>query len=125
MREAFIAHANGEVIIPPVGEMTFDDPPGDVHIKYGAFHHGEHYIVKIASGFYNNDQLGVPSSQGMMILFCQQTGQPSCILLDEGKLTDARTAAVPLLRRHLQVKTLRKSVLLAQVFKRESKPDIC
>ena len=72
MREAFIAHANGEVIIPPVGEMTFDDPPGDVHIKYGAFHHGEHYIVKIASGFYNNDQLGVPSSQGMMILFANK-----------------------------------------------------
>ena len=31
----FSAYSNGEVVVPPVGELNFEDPPGDVHIKYG------------------------------------------------------------------------------------------
>lgn len=35
VEEGFIAYSNGRVVVPPVGEMLFDHPPGDVHIKYG------------------------------------------------------------------------------------------
>ena len=35
IEEGFIAYSEGKTEIPPVGEMIFKNPPGDVHIKYG------------------------------------------------------------------------------------------
>lgn len=93
MEAAFDAFSQGLALIPPVGELVFDDPPGDVHIKYGCLKQGTHYVVKIASGFYDNPKLGLASCQGMMLLFDQKTGVPAAVLLDEGRLTDIRTGA--------------------------------
>lgn len=93
MEEGFIHYSNGKTVVPPVGELLFEDPPGDVHIKYGYIKNDDFYVIKIASGFYNNSKLGIASSQGMMLIFSQKTGQPVAILLDEGYLTDIRTAA--------------------------------
>jgi ornithine cyclodeaminase len=93
MEGAFDAYSRGLAVVPPVGELLFEDPPGDVHIKYGYLRGGERYVVKIASGFYDNPRLGLPSSMGMMLLFAQRTGAPVAVLLDEGRLTDIRTAA--------------------------------
>lgn len=93
MEEGFIQYSNGNTVVPPVGELLFDDPPGDVHIKYGYIKGDDYYVIKIASGFYNNPKLGIPSGQGMMLLFNQKTGQLEAVLLDEGHLTDIRTAA--------------------------------
>lgn len=89
----FIMYSRGEAIIPPVASLHFDCPPGDCHIKYGYAKKGKYYVVKIASGFYDNPKHGLPSSNGLMLLFDKQTGIPICILLDEGYLTDIRTAA--------------------------------
>lgn len=89
----FVAYSRGEAVVPPVAELTFDEPPGDVHIKYGYLRGGERYVIKIASGFYDNPKLGLSSSNGMMLVFDQRTGEPSAVLLDEGHLTDVRTAA--------------------------------
>ena len=47
--------------MPPPGELIFQDPPGDVHIKYGYIAGGDYYVVKIASGFYDNPRHGLPS----------------------------------------------------------------
>ena len=54
----FSAYSNGEVVVPPVGELNFEDPPGDVHIKYGYIRDDDVYVIKIASGFYQNKLLG-------------------------------------------------------------------
>jgi len=35
IEEGFVAYSEGKAVIPPVGEMLFKKPPGDVHIKYG------------------------------------------------------------------------------------------
>lgn len=93
MEEGFVAYSEGRVVVPPVGELIFEDPPGETHIKYGYIRGGEHYVVKIASGFYDNPKLGLPSSYGLMLLFSQQTGVLEAVLLDEGYLTNVRTAA--------------------------------
>lgn len=89
----FAAYSKGDAVIPPVAEMLFDKPPGDVHIKYGYLRDDDFYVIKIASGFYDNPKLGLSSSNGLMLLFSQKTGQLQCVLLDEGHLTDVRTAA--------------------------------
>jgi len=93
MEEGFVAYSRGEVTVPPPGELLFGNPPGDVHIKYGYIHDDDYYVIKVASGFYRNPALGLPSSQGLMLLFEQRTGRLVAVLLDEGRLTDVRTAA--------------------------------
>jgi len=92
IENGFTAYSRGEVVVPPVGELLFDDPPGDTHIKYGYIKGAEHYVIKIASGFYKNPLVGLPSSSGLMLVFSQKTGALDTILLDEGFLTDVRTA---------------------------------
>ena len=92
IEKGFIAYSFGEAVIPPIGELSFDDPPGDVHIKYGYIKDEKYYVIKIASGFWNNESYGIPNGQGMMILFNQQTGQPVALINDEAFLTDIRTA---------------------------------
>ncbi len=86
----FVAYSAGRSVVPPVGELLLEK--GEVHIKYGFIKEDEHYVIKIASGFYGNPQLGLPTSSGLMLMFRQATGQPVAALLDEGVLTDVRTA---------------------------------
>ena len=63
IKEGFIAYSSGPTVVPPVGELLFDDPPGDVHIKYGYIKNDDYYVVKIASGFYGSSQNNIlPSS---------------------------------------------------------------
>ena len=90
IEEGFRAYSAGEAVVPPVGELLLDK--GEVHIKYGYIQGGAYYVIKIASGFYDNPRVGLPSGNGMMLLFSQETGEPVSILLDEGYLTDVRTA---------------------------------
>lgn len=89
---AFIAYSSGRSVVPPVGTLTFEEPPGDVHIKYGYIRQDEYYVIKIASGFYNNPALGLSSSNGLNLVFNQKNGLLETILMDEGHLTDVRTA---------------------------------
>ena len=96
----FRAYSEGKVVVPPVGEMILER--GEVHIKYGHILGDPYYVIKVASGFYHNAELGLPSGNGLMLLFSQQSGVPECILLDEGYLTDVRTAvAGAIVARHL------------------------
>ena len=90
IERGFVDYSAGRATIPPVGELLL--PDGEVHIKYGYVDGGEHYVIKIASGFSGNPALGLPSGDGMMLLFSQRTGEPTCLLLDEALLTDVRTA---------------------------------
>ena len=92
IEQGFIAYSEGICVVPPIGELVFDEPPGDVHIKYGYIKGESHYVIKIASGYWENHKLGIPNGNGMMLLFNQKTGQPLAILLDNGILTDIRTA---------------------------------
>ncbi|MGZ5488784.1 MAG: ornithine cyclodeaminase family protein, partial [Candidatus Aminicenantales bacterium] len=92
IEDGFVAYSHGRVVVPPVGELVFDDPPGDVHIKYGYIKGGEVYVIKIASGFTDNPRRGLPSGDGLMLVFDQKTGVLQAILLDEGYLTNLRTA---------------------------------
>lgn len=93
IEQGFVAYSNGEVVVPPVGEMIFPDPPGDVHIKYGFIKNDKYYVIKIASGFYKNQDFGIPSSDGLMLIYNQKTGELLCLLNDRGYLTNVRTAA--------------------------------
>ncbi len=105
----FAGYSAGNAVVPPVGELLFDSPPGDVHLKYGYLKEDDYYVIKIASGFYDNPKLGLPSSNGLMLLFSQKTGALKCVLLDEGYLTDIRTAAAgAIAAKYLAPKTVKR-----------------
>jgi ornithine cyclodeaminase len=91
--EGFIAYSKGKAVIPPVGELLFEDPPGDCHIKYGYLIGDSTFTIKIATGFYGQAELGISSSNGIILVFSSTTGQLITILDDQGFLTDIRTAA--------------------------------
>jgi ornithine cyclodeaminase len=93
IEEGFIAYSEGKTEIPPVGEMLFKKPPGDVHIKYGYIVDDDYYVIKIASGFYESPQSSRYTSDGLLLLFKKGTGELACTLLDECHLTNVRTAA--------------------------------
>ena len=68
------------------------DRHGEVDVK-GAYIHGlPSLAVKIASGFFDNGRWGLPSGSGLMVVVSAETGYPQAILLDNGYLTDVRTA---------------------------------
>jgi ornithine cyclodeaminase len=92
IEEGFIAYSQGRAVVPPVGELILRDPPGEVHIKYGYLTGDDYYVIKIASGFFENYKLGLPTSNGLMLVFSQKTGALEAVLLDEAYLTDIRTA---------------------------------
>ena len=92
IEQGFVAYSQGRAVVPPVGELVMKDPPGDVHIKYGYIIGDDYYVIKIASGFFENPKLDLPSSNGLMLVFSQKTGVIEAILLDEAYLTDVRTA---------------------------------
>jgi len=107
IQEGFVAYSSGSVVVPPVGEMLFENPPGEAHIKYGYIKGDDAYVIKIASGFYENRDLGISPNSGLMLMFSQKTGMLETILLDEGCLTNIRTAAAgAVAARHLAPKTV-------------------
>ena len=93
IEDGFVLYSEDKVVVPPVGFLNFKEPPGDVHIKYGYVKDDDVYVLKVASGFYENEKLGVPFADGVILVFSQQTGHLKLVLHDECWLTDMRTAA--------------------------------
>ena len=89
--EAYVASSSGHVQTGDVVHLSFPESNGDCHVKSGHILHTDTYVIKIASGFYDNPLKGLPSSNGMMLAFSATTGEPTAILRDEGWLTDMRT----------------------------------
>lgn len=93
VRSALIAQSRGQVQSPMPGQLVFDDPPGDCHIKFGHISGHPLYVVKIASSGYQNVRLGLPVNDGVFVVLSAKTGQIKSVLLDQGWLTAWRTAA--------------------------------
>jgi ornithine cyclodeaminase len=93
IEDGFVAYSKGKTEIPPVGEMIFKEPPGDVHIKYGYILDDNYYVIKIASGFIESPNSNRYKSDGLLLLFRKGTGELVCGLMDECHLTNVRTAA--------------------------------
>jgi len=89
--EAYVASSSGHVQTGDVVHLSFPESNGDCHVKSGHILNTDTYVIKIASGFYDNPSKGLPSSNGMMLAFSATSGEPIAILRDEGWLTDMRT----------------------------------
>ncbi|MEQ8291813.1 MAG: cyclodeaminase [Roseovarius sp.] len=90
---AFAALAGGEVVMPPILSMDLPAANGEVDVKTAYIPGFEGFAIKVSPGFFDNPKLGLPSLNGLMILFSAQTGLVKALFLDNGYLTDIRTAA--------------------------------
>ncbi len=107
IEDGFVLYSEGKVVVPPVGFLRFEQPPGSVHIKYGFVKNDDVYVLKMASGFGDNAALGLPVADGLILVFSQKTGHLELILLDKAWLTDMRTAAAgAVAAKHLAAKNI-------------------
>lgn len=93
VERAFSAYATGAAELPGVIHLDIPEQRAEIHIKAGYLHGGSVYAVKLASGFPENAVRGLPANSGLVMVFDAETGVPAAILLDNGYITDLRTAA--------------------------------
>ncbi len=93
VEESFSRLAAGEVNLPPVMSMEMPERNGELHVKGAHIADASSFVVKLATGFYDNPLIGLPSGSGMMLVLSARTGFPEALLLDNGYLTDLRTGA--------------------------------
>ncbi len=93
VERAFAALASGKVVMPPILSMALPEANGEVDVKTAWLPGFEGFAIKVSPGFFDNPKLGLPSLNGLMILFSARTGLVEALLLDNGYLTDIRTAA--------------------------------
>jgi ectoine utilization protein EutC len=82
----------GQASLPPILRIDIPEGPGEVDVKTAYLHGLERFAVKVASGFFENPRLGLPSGSGLMLVISARTGFLEAVLLDNGYLTDVRTA---------------------------------
>jgi ornithine cyclodeaminase len=93
VEKAFTVYATGGAELPGVINLEVPESRGEIHVKAGHLRGGSHYAVKIASGFQDNPERGLPLGDGMVLLFDARSGEPAALLLDNGFITEQRTAA--------------------------------
>ena len=107
VERAFVALSGGEVILPPILSMEIPDAHGEVDVKTAYIPGLDGFAIKVSPGFFDNPKIGLPSLNGLMILFSAKTGLVEALLLDNGYLTDIRTAAAgAVAARHLAPQTV-------------------
>jgi ornithine cyclodeaminase len=93
VENAFHALATKPVAMPPILRLDIPEFRGEVDVKTAYVPGLEGFAIKISPGFFDNPKIGLPSTNGMMVLLSSRTGLVQALLLDNGYLTDVRTAA--------------------------------
>lgn len=93
VEEAFRALATKPVAMPPILRLDIPEANGEVDVKTAYIPGLPSFAIKVSPGFFDNPKLGLPSLNGLMMVFSASTGLVQAILLDNGYLTAIRTAA--------------------------------
>jgi ornithine cyclodeaminase len=113
VERAFTALAGGHVVMPSILSMEIEDANGEVDVKTAYIPGLDGFAIKVSPGFFDNPKLGLPSLNGLMILFSARTGLVDALLLDNGYLTAVRTAAAgAVAARHLAPATVTTAAVI-------------
>jgi ectoine utilization protein EutC len=93
VEQAFISLSQGKATVPPIMMLPVPARRGEVDVKSAFIEGLDSLAVKIASGFFENFKMGLPSASGLVVLVSTETGVPRGVLLDNGYLTQVRTGA--------------------------------
>jgi alanine dehydrogenase len=93
VENAYTAYIRGETTIPPVVNLQVEQHKGEVDIKSAYVEPQELIGIKVASGFWENqERFNLPSGFATILLLNGITGMPLCIM-DGGYITSIRTGA--------------------------------
>ncbi|SMF56928.1 ornithine cyclodeaminase [Tistlia consotensis] len=113
IEQAFAALATRAVVMPPILSMEIAERHGEVDVKTAYVPGLDGFAIKISPGFFDNPKLGLPSLNGLMVLLSAETGIVQAVLLDNGYLTDIRTAAAgAVAAKHLAPRAVRSAAVL-------------
>jgi ectoine utilization protein EutC len=93
IEQAFASLAMGQATVPPILMLEIPEVRGETDVKTAHIKGLDSFGIKIASGFFNNPQVGLPSVSSMLVVLSAKTGFPEAVLLDNGYLTNVRTGA--------------------------------
>lgn len=93
VEDGFTALSEGRAEMPPIMRVDIPESRGEVDVKTAYIRGEKDFAIKISSGFFDNYRRGLPSAGGLMVVLSAETGVPVAVLLDNGYLTDVRTAA--------------------------------
>ncbi len=93
VENAFRALATLPVAMPPVMRLDIPEHRGEVDVKTAYVPGIDAFAIKVSPGFFDNPKLGLSSLNGLMVLLSSRTGLVEALLLDNGYLTEIRTAA--------------------------------
>jgi ectoine utilization protein EutC len=93
IEHCFRTLATEAVVMPPILRLDIPEHHGEVDVKTAYLPGVPSFAIKISPGFFDNPKLGLPSVNGLMLLFSASTGLVEAVLLDNGYLTNVRTAA--------------------------------
>lgn len=100
--QAFVKLSEGSVVMPPILRMDMEERNGEVDVKTAYVAGLDEFAIKISPGFFDNPKKGLPTTNGLMVVQDSATGFVKALLLDNGYLTDIRTAAAgAIAARHL------------------------
>lgn len=88
----FAALGRGGVVMPPVLHVEIAERNAEMDVKTAYVPGLSSMALKVSTGFFDNPKRGLPSLSGMMALISAETGRVEAVLLDNGYLTDVRTA---------------------------------
>lgn len=92
--DAFAKLSGGAgVRMPPVLRLDIPEHNGEIDVKTAYVPGIDSVAMKMSPGFFDNPKIGLPSLNGLMVLLSARTGLVEALLLDNGYLTDVRTAA--------------------------------
>lgn len=113
VEEGFAALGRGEVVQPPILSMAMEEFNSEVDVKTAHIHGWERFAIKVSTGSFDNPKRGLPSLNGLMMVFSAETGLVDAVLFDEGYLTAVRTAlAGAIAAKHLSRKNSRRVAVL-------------
>lgn len=90
---AFEALATKPVAMPAIMRLDIPEHRGEVDVKTAYVPGLSGFAIKVSPGFFDNPKIGLPSVNGLMMLLSATTGLVEGLFLDNGYLTDVRTAA--------------------------------
>lgn len=109
VEKCFADFSSGRAVVPGVIHLDLKEWEGEVHVKSAYLENNPYFAVKIASGFYQNPLRGLPAGNGLVLLFEAKTGLLESLMLDNGFITEMRTAAAgAVAARHLAKKKVGK-----------------
>lgn len=93
VRAGFAALGDGLAVVPQPIEVDFPHRHADLHVKGAFVQTLPIFSFKVVTGFYGNEQHGLPTSSGATLAFDSATGILRAVIIDNGFLTDLRTGA--------------------------------